>query len=368
MTTEVPAPAAIANDASSEAPTASAPRPRMRWPELALRGAFVLAFAYVCRELLLPVALGGIFAVVLSPLHSRLGRSLGRASRAAPALVTLGVLVVVVTPITWMTWEAVVAANELLASGAIGRAGDFGERSFRELAAWVGIDAGDDAAVSEAVTGLFGRVSNAAGSVVAGELRALPTYMTELFLITLSFYYYLRDGGSLLAWLRRISPTGPRESEQLLYGMRHAIHGTVLGMFVVGLAQGGVCLIALLALRIPGAFLWGGVAAICSVLPVVGTAPVTVGAMIYLFAAGRPGGALAMLAVALFIAAIDNVIRPWVQSSHARTHPLLELLAIFGGLAALGPSGLFVGPVLAAMALWAIDGASRRPSGDPAIG
>ncbi len=368
MTSEERAPdEAPATAAGPEpAPARAASGARSRAPEIALRAAFVVAFVVLCRELILPVALGGIFAVVASPLHTRVRRALGRADALAPALVTTAALVVIVTPVAWMSWEAMAAANDLVAGGAIARVGELGEVSVRRFGAWLGVDSGDDAAVHETVRVAFGRASSLAASFVAAELRALPTYVTELFLTTLAFYYALRDGKGFIAWLRRFSPTGPRESDLLLAGMRSAIHGTVLGMLVVGVVQGGICLAALLALRIPGAFLWGGIAAICSVLPVVGTAPVTVGAMLYLALAGRFGAAAVMLATALFIGVIDNVVRPWVQSSHDRTHPLLELLAIFGGLAALGPSGLFVGPVLAAMALWAITGA--RPGEPQAAG
>ncbi len=351
----------------STRPTSSPPPSLARWPENALRVVFVLAFIAICRDLLLPVALGGIFAVVLAPLHARIRRSLGAASPMAPAIVTIGSLLVLVTPVTWMTWEAIMAANELLGGGAIAHVGAFGERSVRSIGAWIGVDAGNDAAVHDMARSIFARASTIAGSLVADEVRALPTHVTELFLMTLSFYYYLRDGEALVAWLRRISPAGPADNDRLLEGMRGAIHGTILGIFVVGLVQGGVCLAALLALRVPGAFLWGGLAALCSVLPVVGTAPVTGGATIYLLVVDRPGAAAAMLATALFVAAIDNVVRPWVQSSHDRTHPLLELLAIFGGLAALGPAGLFIGPVLAAMARWAIE-SWRSGTPGPAIG
>ena len=70
---------------------------------------------------------------------------------------------------------------------------------------------------------------------------------------------------------------------------------------VVAAVQGALTLVALLVLRVPGAFLWGLVATICSVLPVVGTTPVTIGAALYLGLSGHPGKAAAMVAAALFI-------------------------------------------------------------------
>jgi predicted PurR-regulated permease PerM len=36
-------------------------------------------------------------------------------------------------------------------------------------------------------------------------------------------------------------------------------------------------------------------------------------------------------------------------------HPLIALLAVFGGLEVFGFAGVFLGPVVAACALWALD-------------
>ena len=48
-------------------------------------------------------------------------------------------------------------------------------------------------------------------------------------------------------------------------------------------------------------------------------------------------------------------------------HPLITLLAAFGGLEVFGFAGVFIGPVVAACALWALDvyGRSKLTGDDP---
>jgi predicted PurR-regulated permease PerM len=87
----------------------------------------------------------------------------------------------------------------------------------------------------------------------------------------------------------------------------------------------------------------------------IGTTPVTLGAAIYLFVIGRIGAGIGMCAAAVIVGLSDNVIRPWVQSSHGGMHPLIALLAIFGGLELFGAAGIFIGPVVAAIVLWAVN-------------
>jgi len=102
------------------------------------------------------------------------------------------------------------------------------------------------------------------------------------------------------------------------------------------------------------AFLWGVLAFVLSFIPLFGTTPVTLGAAIYLFASGRQGAAIVMLVGMVVIGASDNLVRPLVASGSGNLHPLLTLVAIFGGLAAIGASGIFFGPIIAALAVWAL--------------
>jgi predicted PurR-regulated permease PerM len=50
----------------------------------------------------------------------------------------------------------------------------------------------------------------------------------------------------------------------------------------------------------------------------------------------------------LVVSTIDNVIKPIVLQGQSKLHPLLALLSVLGGVAALGPIGIFVGPIAVA--------------------
>ena len=46
--------------------------------------------------------------------------------------------------------------------------------------------------------------------------------------------------------------------------------------------------------------------------------------------------------------AVDNVLKPMILHGQANLHPLLALLSVLGGVAAMGPIGIFVGPMAVA--------------------
>ena len=42
----------------------------------------------------------------------------------------------------------------------------------------------------------------------------------------------------------------------------------------------------------------------------------------------------------------DNLIKPYVLHGQSKLHPLLALLSVLGGVQALGPIGILVGPMV----------------------
>jgi predicted PurR-regulated permease PerM len=59
---------------------------------------------------------------------------------------------------------------------------------------------------------------------------------------------------------------------------------------------------------------------------------------------------LAAILLALYGAGVislaDNVIKPLVLHGQSNLHPLLALLSVLGGVQALGPIGILVGPMV----------------------
>jgi predicted PurR-regulated permease PerM len=143
----------------------------------------------------------------------------------------------------------------------------------------------------------------------------------------------------------------------------HRHRANLLGSFVTGAIQSLITVVFLVVLGVPHAWLWATLAFVLSFLPMIGTTPIAVGAALYLFASDRVGAGIAMLVGALVVGLSDDFVRPWVTSSQFDMHPVLVLLSIFGGLAAMGPAGVLLGPILAAVAIWCVEaiGASGLP-------
>lgn len=326
-----------------------------RWLSIALRGALLLAFFWMVRDELVPLALGALFALLLDPLHRRLQRRLGKRARYAALLVTLAVVFGVVIPFVLIAARVVVSMNEFLTRGlpdVLAKLTTFWTDNLASVAHRLPLPV---TSLQETATSLAQKLGGAVAATAGGFATALPGQVVSLFLFLLALYYFLRDGGRLVRWLMSLSPFEPEETDALVASIRETVHGSIFGQLATSAVQGGLTMLALWLLGVPGVLLFGILAMLLSVLPLVGTTPVTVGATVYLFAAGRPWHALIMSVAAVVIGVSDNIVRPWVQSARTQMHPLVTLAAIFGGIDVFGAAGVFIGPVVAAMAIWALD-------------
>lgn len=336
-----------------------------RWLATALRLAPLILFLWMVRAQVVAIALGALFALLLDPLKRRLSRRSPRLQKQAPLLLTVGSIVVVVIPFVLIAARVVASAQSFLSGGVpdvAGRLQSFATEHFAGIAQR--FDLPVDSLRNGAVN-LAQRIGGAMAGFASGVASSLPGQIVELFLFVLSLFYFLRDGAKLIRWLMRLSPFHMVDTDELFSSIRDTVHGAIFGQLATSLVQGGLTLIALYAFKIPGALMFGIIAMLLSVVPLVGTTPVTVGATIYLLASGRIGPAVGMAIAGVVIGLSDNVVRPWVQSSQTRMHPLVTLLSIFGGIEVLGASGVFLGPVIAAMAIWTIDlyaGEHRKPN------
>jgi predicted PurR-regulated permease PerM len=126
------------------------------------------------------------------------------------------------------------------------------------------------------------------------------------------------------------------------------------GSLVCALVQGTSGGLAWAVVGFPSALLAGVAMAVLSLLPVGGTAIVWAPAMIVLFVQGRTGTAIAFLAWNVLVTSTlaDNVLKPLlIGRKGGDLSTLLVFLGVFGGIAAFGLLGVFVGPMTLALGL-----------------
>jgi predicted PurR-regulated permease PerM len=123
----------------------------------------------------------------------------------------------------------------------------------------------------------------------------------------------------------------------------------LLASVVSGAVQSLLETIVCVAVGVPNPLLIGLLVFLGSFVPVVGSAPVTFGIAVYQFLMGHTAVGIILLVTAIVVSIVDNVVRPAFLKGSANLHPLLAFVAAFGGLQTLGFSGIFLGPIVAAV-------------------
>ncbi len=324
-----------------------------------LRLVLVGAFLWMIHDLLVPIALGALGAMLLFPLKLRLDRRLQKRAAWSPSLLTAGVVVVVVIPVGLVAAKVVVSVNDFLDRDWPATFDTLRSFVWTKFEAYGGRMPFDGGLKPETFGGtlqdLVSTVGTALADAAQGIAVALPGQLLALFIFLLSLYYFLRDGSAVTKAILMLSPFTREATEELFESVQETVNGAIVGVSVTALVQGVLTMLALAIFGVPGAFIFGVLATALAVIPLVGTTPITFGAVIYLIAVDRSGAAVGMLVAAVIIGVSDNVVRPWVQSRGSKMHPLLVLLSLFGGLEVFGTAGVFIGPVVGAMAVWTFD-------------
>ena len=168
----------------------------------------------------------------------------------------------------------------------------------------------------------------------------------SFLLMLLIMFYFLKDG---LKWRRVLivlSPLSDRNDEKIISRLTLAVDAVIKGYLMIAFAQGILMGLGLFIFHVPNPALWGLVAAVASLLPTIGTALVSVPAIIYLFVTGSTGLGIGLIIWAtLIVGMIDNFLSPLVIGGKINIPPILILFAVLGGISLLGPVGVLVGPL-----------------------
>jgi len=166
------------------------------------------------------------------------------------------------------------------------------------------------------------------------------------FLMLLIIFSALKDGEKWTRALVILSPLSDSNDEKIIQRLSTAVNGVMMGYLLIALVQGLLMGFGLAFAGLPHAALWGVVAAICSLIPMVGTAFVSVPAVIFLFATGQIAQAVGLLIWAVVVVSlVDNFLSPLFVSKKINISPFLILFSVLGGISLLGPVGILMGPL-----------------------
>ena len=177
---------------------------------------------------------------------------------------------------------------------------------------------------------------------------ALKLVLGSLIMVA-ALFFLLAEGSRMLDAAIRLSPLEERYVRELVDEFDRVCRAVVAATLLSAIAQGilagigfyfaglsnSVALLMLLTM-------------VLAMVPFTGAAAVWIPVCLYLYFYEGRAAAAAMLAIygAAVVSTIDNIIKPLVLHGQSNLHPLLALLSVIGGIQALGPIGILIGPMV----------------------
>lgn len=329
---------------------------RQIWLTLAI---LVLAL-WIAIPFLTPIAWAAVLAIAEWPLYLCILRRFPKHGRWAAAACTLATALLVVLPLSLMATSLVTES-----SGAIAWVQQIQQHGLPQPSWLDGVPVIGDrlaewwrthVATPEAARELLG--SAPAGSLL-GWARTIAGEVAKesgLFLVTLLALLSLLLSGAHIAAQSRIMSAKMFGTfgTDFLERMIEAVRRTVVGTVLVSVIEGVVIGIGYIAAGVPQPLLFVVATIVLALVPFGAWVVFGLAGLILMAQGHVLAGGLLMGFGAAVMTVGDNVIQPMVIGGAVELPFLLAFVGAFGGLAAMGLVGLFIGPVImvALLLIW----------------
>jgi predicted PurR-regulated permease PerM len=325
-----------------------------------LLGTTVVFFRMV-QVFLVPVLLAAVFATLFYPMYEFFVRRFrGRRSLASFTccfILLLGLVAPLYAVADMVTREAItvyqsaeVWIGDLLRKGGEGPLARLNNLPFlRDLR----LDQIDWAStLKDAATSAGSFLATVINKTSRGTLQILVTLFTTLF----TMFYFFRDGKGLLRRLRFLIPLDREYKNAIASRFSAVARATVKGTLLIALVQGTLSGLTLWIFGVGSPFLWGVVATLFSIIPLVGAWLILYPAAFIQIATGHLWQGIGILLVTVIVIVnVDNLMRPRLVGQETGMHDLMVFFSTLGGISMFGPTGFIIGPMVAALFLTMLD-------------
>ncbi|MDE1928629.1 MAG: AI-2E family transporter YdiK [Burkholderiales bacterium] len=354
----------------------SAPRPDIARTTLLVLflGAMMAAALWVVRPFLGAAIWATMVVVATWPMMLRVQQRLWNRRWIAVLVMTLLLLLVFLVPLATAVVTIVGNADRISAWVHLATSYRFDDNA----PAWLsglplvgaGIDAGWHQLTALGIQDLLPKVTPYAGDVtrwIVGQVGGVGFLLIQFLLTVLIAALLYASGEEAAQLVRRLALRLAGERGLAVVDLaRGSIRGVALGVGGTALAQ---ALLAGIGLAIGGVPVSGLLTALVFMFCIaqIGPLPVLVPAIVWLFWSGAFGHGVFLIVIATIVSTLDNVLRPMLIRIGADLPLLLIFVGVVGGLLGFGLVGIFVGPLVLAVAYTLLEAWMAEGEATPAM-
>ncbi|QQS04730.1 MAG: AI-2E family transporter [Fibrobacterota bacterium] len=310
-----------------------------------------LLLVFILRSVLIPFIIACILAALTWPFRNKVLALTRNRPTLTSGILIFGLILVVATPLSLISFLATLQAKEMMTKFSpqtvMLELGGFGEKlKHWEITRQLGLSEEELAPkIQETLSSLGAWGMDQALGLGGTFLHALV--LTGIMLMSL-FYLY-QSGDQFVERLQLHLPLSKSETNALLETFRKTSRAIFKGNFVIGGIQGLMTGLLFWGAGLPSPAFFGVAAALCSLIPAVGTGLIWAPGAIVLLVTGHTTAGLVVIGIGVgVISMIDSILRPILVGRDAGMHDLMVFLTTLGGLSFFGPVGILFGPLVGA--------------------
>ncbi len=309
-----------------------------------------IAMLYLFGPFLYPIFWAAVIAIVFYPVHKRIATKIKKESPAALVSLLL-IFLIIFIPLSALSALLVNESLDLytkVSQSSIFQSPDSVSNWIEQtpLAPYVDQIRTDwTTYATKATQWISSFVFTSVTTITQNSVR----FLIMAFVMLYTLYYFFKDGPRMLRRIMHLSPLGDKYEAMLYEKFTSTTRATLKSTLIVGGIQGFLSGILFWITGIEGAFVWGVIMVIIAIIPAIGTPVVLIPAAIIMLALGNVWQAIVLVAGAIIISMLDNLIRPPLVGKDIQMHPLIVFFATLGGLILFGISGFVIGPIIAAL-------------------
>jgi predicted PurR-regulated permease PerM len=302
---------------------------------------FALTFLIV-KPLIIPIILGLLFSYIFRPVYKKIYKAVRNKSLAASLLV-VGLIAVIALPVIYFLELIVVQGVEAYVSVQ--------NLNLTEI-----LSNFIDSEIVSVIAINLDNIIGAAFSLFLTQLKDilvnLPSLLFQFVVFLFTFYFATRDAEKFQTYISSLSPFSATTEKKFFKEFRGITNAIIFGQVLIGVIQGLALGAGLFFLGVPNVLILTLVAAMLSMIPVLGSWLVWLPVSVFLLVTDQTfAGVFLILYGGLFVSSIDNLLRPYILSKQSTLPVALSLIGTVGGLLFFGIVGLVLGPLIIAYAL-----------------
>ncbi len=205
----------------------------------------------------------------------------------------------------------------------------------------------EKAEVGQRILSYFKVTSMSAFESITSIVSFPINFIIKFFLMMLILFFLFKDAYNLEGAVYRILPLPTDLEVNIVTRLKGVIYVLMLGNLFIMLLQGFMVGLGLFIAGIDTPLIWGTLAAILSLIPVIGTTLIWLPASLYLYYTGNYGMAV-FAAVWCFswYMVLENILKPKIFGDRLNFHPLLFFFLLLGSIQAFNLPGVIIGPII----------------------